>query len=74
MNRPLHLDMLELFTPCLFQGSNRRKKAQEHTSAKERSSMLKILKKIANTDVNADTKLKHFSSNYGNIKADADTN
>jgi hypothetical protein len=43
MNRPLHLYMLEMFTPYLFK-SNRRKTSQEHPSAKERSSVLKTLK------------------------------
>ena len=45
MNRPLHLYMLEMFTPYLFK-SNRRKTSQEHPSAKERSSVLKTLKTI----------------------------
>ena len=46
MNRPLHLYMLELFTPYLFQDSYRRRTDQEHPSAKERSSVLKTLKTI----------------------------
>jgi hypothetical protein len=45
MNRPLHLYMLEMFTPYLFK-SNRRKTSQEHPSAKERSSVLKTLKTV----------------------------
>ena len=45
MNRPLHLYMLEMFTPYLFK-SNRRKTSQEHPSAKERSSVLKTLKMV----------------------------
>ena len=45
MNRPLHLYMLEMFTPYLFK-SNRRKTSQEHPSARERSSVLKTLKTV----------------------------
>jgi hypothetical protein len=45
VNRPLHLYMLEMFTPYLFK-SNRRKTSQEHPSAKERSSVLKTLKTV----------------------------
>ena len=46
MNRPLHLYMLELFTPYLFQDSYRRRTDQEHPSAKGRSSVPKTLKTV----------------------------
>jgi len=40
------MNMLELFTPYLFQDSYRRRTDQEHPSAKERSSMLKTFKTV----------------------------
>ncbi len=98
MNRPLHLYILELFTPYLFQDSEGQiKNIQVQRSVvqclkpSKRLAQCKRLEEI-NTlsaikiqsslldcrDVYSSPfyieKLRQFSSNYENIKADADTN
>ena len=72
MNRPLHLYMLELFTPYLFQDSYRRRTDQEHPSAKERSSVLKTLKTIGTMYISFPLKISKRRTTAANFSLNKD--